>query len=149
MTLSWRKAGREDVPAVVALLADDPLGAGRETDDMAKYYAAYDLMQSEGNNHLFVAEDAQGRVMATYQLTFISGLSRKASRRAIVESVRVASDARGQGLGAALMADAETRARAAGCSLIQLTSDKSRSDAHRFYERLGYEASHLGFKKPL
>lgn len=149
MTLSWRKAGQSDVPAVVALLADDPLGHTRESDDMAIYLAAFAQMQADGNNHLYVAEDAQGHVMATYQLTIISGLSRKASRRAIVESVRVAAHSRGQGLGEQLMADAEARARSAGCSLIQLTSDKSRSDAHRFYERLGYAPSHIGFKKQL
>lgn len=149
MMLEWRHAIRDDIPQIVALLADDPLGAGRETGDLVKYYAAFDLMQTEGGNHLLVAKDGDGRVMATYQLTFVSGLSRKASRRAIVESVRVASHLRGQGLGEALMLDAEARAKAAGCSLIQLTSDGTRTAAHRFYARLGYAASHVGFKKPL
>lgn len=144
----WRLATRNDVPAIVALLADDTLGAARETADLAAYLAAFDAMQAEGNNSLVVAEQS-GRVIATYQLTLISGLSLQASRRAQVESVRVAADLRSQGLGAALMADAEARARAAGCSLIQLTTNRDRTRAHDFYARQGYAASHLGFKKPL
>ncbi|MFN3292546.1 MAG: GNAT family N-acetyltransferase [Gemmobacter sp.] len=144
----WRLATRADVPAVVALLADDALGATREGRDAAPYLAAFDAMQAEGGNHLIVGELA-GRVVATYQLTFISGLSLQATRRAQVESVRVAADLRGQGLGAALMADAEARARAAGCGLIQLTTNRDRARAHAFYAREGYRPSHIGFKKPL
>lgn len=144
----WRPATRADVGAVVALLADDPLGATRETADLAPYLAAFDAMQAEGNNTLMVGEQA-GRVVATYQLTFISGLSLNAARRAQIESVRVADALRGHGLGAALMADAESRARAAGCSLVQLTTNRTRTRAHEFYARLGYTPSHLGFKKSL
>jgi len=144
----WRPATRDDVSAVVALLADDALGAARETADLSPYLAAFKAMQAEGNNTLVVGEQA-GRVIATYQLTLISGLSLKASRRAQVESVRVAGDLRGRGLGAALMADAEARAKAAGCGLIQLTTNRDRARAHAFYARHGYVASHLGFKKPL
>ncbi|WP_438938413.1 GNAT family N-acetyltransferase [Aliiruegeria sabulilitoris] len=144
----WREATREDVPAIVAMLADDVLGQGRESADAAPYLAAFDAMQAEGGNLLIVGE-IDGSVVATYQLTMISGLSLKAARRAQVESVRVASDRRGEGLGAALMQDAEARARAGGCALIQLTSNRSRERAHDFYAELGYVASHVGFKKSL
>ena len=146
--LTFRPATREDVPAVLALLADDVLGQGRESPDPAPYHAAFDAMQAEGGNVLYVGE-AGGRVVATYQLTLISGLSLSAARRAQIEAVRVDAGLRGQGAGAALMADAEARARAGGARLIQLTSNASRKDAHRFYERLGYAPSHIGFKKPL
>lgn len=146
--IRFREATRQDVPAVVALLADDALGAAREGTDLAPYLAAFDAMRAEAANVLIVGE-AAGRIVATCQLTFISGLSLRASRRAQVESVRVAADLRGRGIGAALMAEAEARARAAGCTLVQLTTNRARGDAHRFYERLGFTPSHLGFKKPL
>ncbi|MFN3822930.1 MAG: GNAT family N-acetyltransferase [Pseudorhodobacter sp.] len=146
----WRPARAEDVPAVVALLRDDELGMGREAEDLTPYLAAFEAMKAEGGNHLIVGEHrGEGRVVATYQLTFITGLSLRASRRAQVESVRVDSGLRGQGLGARLMADAEKRAKAAGCSLIQLTTNAGRGRAHDFYARLGYQPSHIGFKKPL
>lgn len=148
MSVIWRAARRDDVPAVVALLADDGLGQGRDGDDLSGYLAAFERMQAEGGNLLIVGE-AQGRVVACYQITMISGLSLMAARRAQVESVRVAADLRGAGLGAALMMDAEARARAGGCTLIQLTSNRARERAHGFYARLGYEPTHLGFKKPL
>ena len=147
--IAWREARAADVPAVVALLADDSLGALREGRDLAVYAAAFDAMQTEAANHLIVGEDARGRIVATYQISFISGLSLNASRRALLEAVRVAADLRGQGAGAALIADAEMRARAAGCRLIQLTSNKSRLRAHAFYERLGFTASHIGYKREL
>ena len=146
--LTFRPVTRADVPAVVALLADDVLGRGRESAELAPYLAAFDAMQAEGGNQLIVGE-AGDQVLATYQLTVISGLSLSAARRAQIEAVRVDASLRGQGAGAALMADAEARARAAGATLMQLTSNASRTDAHRFYERLGYAPSHIGFKKPL
>ncbi len=146
--IRFRDATRADVPAVVALLTDDALGATREGDDLASYLAAFDAMQTERGNTLIVGEE-DGRVVATYQLTVISGLSLRASRRAQVESVRVATDLRGQGIGAAMFADAEARARAAGCRLMQLTMNATRDDARRFYERLGFTPSHIGFKRDL
>lgn len=146
--IRWREAKREDVPAIVALLADDPLGAARETDDMAVYLAAFDAMSYEYGNTLIVGE-ADGRVVATYQLTFITGLSLRATRRAQVESVRVAAKLRSEGVGSALMRDAEMRAVHAGCTLMQLNTDKSREAAHRFYERAGFTPSHIGFKRKL
>jgi GNAT superfamily N-acetyltransferase len=147
MTL-WRLATRADVPDVVALLTDDDLGRAREAADMAPYLAAFDAMQTEGNNSLIVGEQG-GVVVATYQLTVISGLSLRATRRAQVESVRVAAALRSLGIGAALMADAEARARAAGCGLIQLTTNRDRARAHAFYAAQGYQPTHLGFKKTL
>lgn len=147
--IRFRPATEQDVPEIVALLADDSLGAARERQDSAEYLAAFRRMLAEGSNHLIVGVEAGGSVVATYQITFISGLSLRAARRAQVESVRVASALRGQGIGAALMADAEARARAAGCSLIQLTTNRTRTDAHRFYERLGFTPSHIGYKREL
>lgn len=146
--LLFRPATRADVPAVVALLADDLLGRTRESDGMAPYLAAFDAMQAEAGNRLIVGEIGV-RIVACYQISFLSGLSLTAARRAQIEGVRVASDHRGQGIGAALMQDAESRARAAGCSLMQFTTNKARSDAHRFYDRMGFTPSHIGYKKPL
>ncbi|MCB1357893.1 MAG: GNAT family N-acetyltransferase [Maritimibacter sp.] len=152
----WREGRRDDVAAAVAMLADDVLGAGRETAALESYLAAFDAMQAEGNNRLIVGEtggetagETGGEIVAVYQITFISGLSLGAARRAQIEGVRVSANVRGQGVGAALVADAEARAREAGCSLLQLTSNASRKDALRFYEAQGYTPSHIGFKKPL
>lgn len=148
MSLLWREARREDVPEIVAMLADDALGQARESSNLGPYVAAFEAMQAEGGNRLIVGERA-GEVVATYQLTIISGLSLKATRRAQIESVRVASHARGKGIGAEMFADAERRARDAGCGLMQLTTNSARARAHAFYEGLGYVASHVGFKKSL
>lgn len=148
MTVVFREARRDDVPAVVAMLSDDMLGTSRETAPMETYLAAFDRMAAEGGNLLIVGEEA-GEIVATYQLTFIAGLSLAATRRAQVESVRVAGSRRGGGIGAAMMADAEARARAAGCGLLQLTMNRARTDSHRFYERQGFTGSHVGFKKVL
>ncbi len=144
--VTFRKAVRADVPAVVGLLTDDVLGAGRERAALSPYLAAFDAMQSEAGNQLIVGERA-GRVVACYQITFISGLSLLASRRAQIEAVRVASDLRGQGIGQALFADAERRAAAAGCALMQLTTNRARQEAQGFYDRLGFTASHIGYKR--
>lgn len=146
--IRWRPATRDDVAAVVALLADDVLGARRETAGLGSYRAAFDAMLAEAGNQLIVGEGADA-IVATYQITFISSLSLGATRRAQIEAVRVRAAARGQGVGAALVADAEARARAAGCTLLQLTSNATRADALRFYEGQGFVASHVGFKKVL
>ena len=148
MKVDFRAAKPGDVASVVALLRDDALGAAREADDLAPYLAAFERMQAEGGNLLIVGE-VPGRIVATYQLTLISGLSLRAARRAQIESVRVASDLRGKGIGAAMFADAEARARAAGCSLMQLTMNKTRTDSARFYQRLGFTPSHIGYKRDL
>lgn len=148
MTVTFRDATLDDVPAIVAMLRDDHLGANREIDDPALYAAAFEAMKAEGNNTLVVGED-DGRIVATFQLTFITGLSLRATRRAQIESVRVATDRRSEGIGHALMEEAEARARAAGCSLMQLTTNATRDRARAFYDALGYTPSHVGYKKSL
>ena len=145
----FRAATRADVPAIVALLRDDSLGAAREGEDLGDYIAAFDRVAAEGVTTILVGEDAAGEIVATCHLTLLAGLSRRAALRAQVESVRVAAAQRGRGIGAALMEEVERRAAAAGCTLVQLTSDRSRTRAADFYRRAGYEATHLGFKKPI
>ena len=148
MSVVFRLAEAGDVPAIVALLRDDALGQAREGLEIGDYIAAFEQMQSEGHNHLIVGERG-GRIVATYQLTFIRGLSLRAARRAQIESVRVAGDMRGQQIGEAMMADAETRARTAGCTLMQLTMNATRTDSARFYQRVGFTPSHIGYKRDL
>ena len=144
----FREAEQADVPAVIDLLLDDELGSTRETDDMTVYYAAFERMRVEGGNSIIVGE-LDGEVIATYQLTLISGLSLRATRRAQLESVRVSSKLRSRGIGEAMIADAERRARDTGCTLMQLTMNQTRTKAHRFYERVGFANSHFGFKRDL
>ncbi|MFJ6944455.1 GNAT family N-acetyltransferase [Streptomyces wuyuanensis] len=144
--LRIRPASPSDVPAIVAMLADDPLGAQRESlDDPTPYLAAFARLAEDPNQHLVVA-DRDGRTVGTLQLTIIPGLSRRGSTRSIIEAVRIHADERGSGLGTQLIEWAVEESRRQGCRLVQLTSDVSRTDAHRFYERLGFEASHVGFK---
>lgn len=145
----FRPARREEVAQIARMLADDVLGQTRENADLDIYLSAFDAMANESGNTLMVGVDAEGRVVATYQLTMISGLSLGGARRAQIEAVRVAAHLRGQGVGAALLADAEARAKAGGCVLMQLTSNKTRKDALRFYQEAGYAPSHIGFKKSL
>ena len=149
MSVTFREARPEDVATILELLRDDDLGAARETDGLETYKIAFERMQQEATNHLIVGEDANGRMVATYQLTFISGLSHRGTIRAQVESVRVASDLRGQGIGRAMMVDAEIRARKAGCKMLQLTTTKGRNRAADFYDALGFTPSHTGYKRIL
>lgn len=146
--IQFREATRSDVPQIVGLLADDSLGKGREGAALEAYLNAFDDIAANPMHHLIVGEIGE-RIVACCQLTVLAGLSRGGSRRALVEAVRVATDLRSKGIGAEMMAECEARAKAAGATLIQLTTDRSRVAAHRFYERLGYTASHLGMKKPL
>ncbi|MFI1014513.1 GNAT family N-acetyltransferase [Streptomyces sp. NPDC020965] len=147
--LEIRPAVRDDLPAIVAMLADDPLGALRESpDDLTPYTAAFERLAGDPHQHQIVAVRA-GRVVGTLQLTIIPGLSRRGSIRSIIEGVRVHADERGDGLGSRLIEWAIEESRRQGCQLVQLTSDTSRTDARRFYERLGFEPSHIGFKLPL
>ena len=144
-----RRATAHDVPAIVALLADDEIGATREPPgDLEPYQAAFKALDADPNQRLVVAE-LDGRVVGCLQLTVIPGLSRRGSTRAIIEGVRVASSERGGGLGTTIIQWAIDEARRLGVDLLQLTSDRARADAHRFYERLGFEATHLGFKLQL
>ncbi|MEO1139158.1 MAG: GNAT family N-acetyltransferase [Pseudomonadota bacterium] len=147
--IHFRPAHADEVTDVLRLLQDDVLGQGREGAEMARYNLAFARMQEEPDNHLIVGQNPDGEVVATYQITFITGLSLQAARRAQVESVRVASHVRGQGIGEAMFADVVARARAAGCALVQLTMNASRKDTARFYERLGFVETHAGYKLAL
>ncbi|EPD56673.1 MULTISPECIES: GNAT family N-acetyltransferase [unclassified Streptomyces] len=147
--LEIRPATADDLPAIVAMLADDPLGAQRESpDDLTPYLTAWERLASDPNQHVVVAV-REGRVVGTLQLTVIPGLSRRGATRSIIEGVRVHADERGSGLGTRFIEWAIDESRRQGCQLVQLTSDASRTDAHRFYERLGFTASHVGFKLQL
>ncbi|MBF5041844.1 GNAT family N-acetyltransferase [Aggregicoccus sp. 17bor-14] len=155
MSLRLRVATASDLPALLALLADDAIARERRgyaAEPSAAVQAAFEEISRDPNNELIVGElegDPSGAPVACLQLTYIPGLSRGGMRRALVEAVRVRADLRGQGLGEQLMQDAMARARARGCGLIQLTTDKRREAAHRFYARLGFEASHEGMKRSL
>ena len=146
MPVSFRDARAEDLPAIVAMLADDPLGARREgaPDDPA-YAAAFAAIVADPGERLIVAE-RDGAVVGSLQIGFIPGLSRRGAWRGQIEGVRVAAGARGQGIGEAMVLWAVEECRRRGCAMVQLTTDRSRADAHRFYARLGFEQSHLGFK---
>lgn len=147
--LEIRPATEGDLPSIVAMLADDPLGARRESpDDLSPYLAAFERLSADPNQHVIVAV-RDGRVVGTLQLTIVPGLSRRGATRSVIEGVRVHADERGGGLGTQLIEWAVDESRRQGCQLVQLTSDKTRADAHRFYERLGFSASHTGFKLQL
>ncbi|HEY9409669.1 MAG TPA: GNAT family N-acetyltransferase [Jiangellaceae bacterium] len=149
MSIIIRPATVADVGAVVALLADDDLGAARETPgDLDPYLRAFELVARDPAQLLVVAEQ-DGEVVGTLQLSLIPGLSRRGATRALIEAVFVASSQRGNGLGGRLIEWAIDEAKRRGSVMAQLTSDASRTDAHRFYERLGFTASHVGFKLPL
>ncbi|GAA4875148.1 GNAT family N-acetyltransferase [Actinomycetospora straminea] len=146
--LTVRRARAEDLPAVVALLAADPVSAGRgdAVDDLAPYETAFAEIDADPAHLLVCLEDIGGRIVGTLQLTVLPNLGRRGTRRAQLESVHVAVECRGRGYGAALVGWAVAEARRRGCGLVQLTSDVSRGDAHRFYERLGFTATHRGYK---
>ncbi|MGW0565790.1 N-acetyltransferase family protein [Streptomyces tauricus] len=147
--LEIRPAVADDIPAIVAMLADDPLGSQRESpDDLTPYLTALERLGNDPNQHVVVAV-REGRVVGTLQLTIVPGLSRKGATRSIIEAVRIHADERGSGLGTRFIEWAVDRSRSEGCQLVQLTSDATRTDAHRFYERLGFTASHVGFKLQL
>jgi GNAT superfamily N-acetyltransferase len=144
-----RRATASDVATIVAMIADDQLGATRDSaDDLTPYLAAFDQIDADPNQLLMVAE-RNDEVIGTLQLTIIPGLSRRGATRGLIEAVRVATSARGSGLGTTLIQWAVEESRNRGCALVQLTSDKSRTDAHRFYTNLGFENTHEGFKLKL
>jgi ribosomal protein S18 acetylase RimI-like enzyme len=143
-----RRAHSSDLPEIVALLADDELGQSREDASVplnGKYVDAFDALQRDPNQLMAVLV-ADGVVAGCVQISFIPGLSRQGMWRGQIESVRIASSRRDQGLGRQLIEWAITECRKRGCGLVQLTSDKSRLDARRFYESLGFRASHEGMK---
>ncbi|GHA81845.1 GNAT family N-acetyltransferase [Streptomyces termitum] len=148
--LLLRPARRAELPAVLALLADedrvvDP-AAVRVTEAYERAFAA---IEADPRNEMLVLVDTDGLVLGCLQATYIPGLGKGGAERALVEAVRIRADRRGGGLGRLLMGLAADRARARGCALVQLTSGKERADAHRFYASLGYARSHEGFKLPL
>ena len=144
-----RRATATDVAGIVAMIADDHLGATREsTDDLTPYLRAFEQIDADPNQVLVVAERNQ-ELVGTLQLTIIPGLSRRGSTRGLIEAVRVAAPARGSGLGTTLIRWAIEESRTRGCTLVQLTSDKTRTNAHRFYTNLGFTNTHEGFKLKL
>ncbi|MBP2323692.1 GNAT superfamily N-acetyltransferase [Kibdelosporangium banguiense] len=148
MTVEIRRAQAADVAEIVAMIANDQLAAKRESPGDPRYLAAFAEIDADPNQLLAVLDD-NGEVVGTLQLTFTPGLSRLGMKRATIEAVRVRDDQRGSGLGRRFIEWAIAEARARGCGLVQLTTDASRADAHRFYERLGFKASHVGMKLPL
>ncbi|MXP62447.1 GNAT family N-acetyltransferase [Roseomonas sp. M0104] len=149
--VSFRPAHLSDLPAIIALLAEDALGRGREmvsTPPDPRYLAAFEAIKADPNQMLVVAAEGEA-VVGTLQITFIPGLSRAGAWRGQIEAVRVAASRRGNGLGQRMIAWAIAESRARGCGLVQLTTDKSRAGAHRFYEKLGFIGSHEGYKLAL
>ncbi|MEY2885108.1 MAG: hypothetical protein RL490_2832 [Pseudomonadota bacterium] len=145
----FRAALPDELPAIIALLQDDMLGQRREADagDPA-YRAAFDAIAVDPNQML-VAAIMDGSVVCTMQLSFLPGLSGRGAWRCQIEAVRVAAALRSAGIGARMIGWAIDRARDRGCAQVQLTTDRQRLDAHRFYDRLGFSASHLGYKLAL
>ena len=144
-----RRAQASDLAAIVALLRDDPLGSVREAADLSVYEDAFGAIDADPNQFLAVVDDGSDEVVGTMQLTLLPGLSRGGATRLQIEAVRIAAPTRGTGLGAAMVEWAHDYARSRGATLAQLTTDKTRGDAHRFYARLGYEATHEGLKLDL
>lgn len=148
----FRPANEADLPAIIALLAADQLGQTREDASLplAKVYIdAFSAIDADQNQLLAVAVDSDDTVIGTLQLTFIPGLARSGAWRGQIEAVRIAEAHRSSGLGQKMFEWAIEKCHAKGCKLVQLTTDKTRPDAHRFYERLGFTASHEGYKLKL
>jgi GNAT superfamily N-acetyltransferase len=146
--VTFREATAADLPEIVRLLADDPLGATRETlaeEIPEAYVTAFAAIEKDPNNHLIVA-DVAGTVAGTLQLTYIPGLTYTGGERAQIEGVRIAADERGRGLGQTMITWAIDQARARGCRVVQLTTDRQRPDAIRFYQKIGFRPSHMGMK---
>jgi GNAT superfamily N-acetyltransferase len=141
-----RRAVAGDVAAIVALIAADQIGQDRDGGDLAPYTQAFAAIDADPAQLLVVVADAAGAVVGTLQLSFIPGLARRGALRAQIEAVRVAQRLRGRGIGSALLGWAIEEAGRRGCALVQLTSDKRRDGAHRLYRRVGFIASHDGFK---
>ncbi|GIN93452.1 acetyltransferase [Siminovitchia terrae] len=146
--MEFRMAKKSDLKEIVRLLADDELGSKREKyeDPLPEaYYNAFSAIESQGGNQILLVTDNE-IVIGCLQLTIIPGLARLGMKRAQIEGVRVDKNYRGQKIGEALFREAITIAKSEGCGLVQLTTDKDRKDAHRFYEKLGFTSSHEGMK---
>ena len=143
-----RRARRDDVTAIVAMLADDPLGGGREriADPLLPqcYFSAFETVDRDANIQLVVAEDGEGAVVGCLQLCILPGLSSQGASRGLIEDVRVASHCRSRGIGEQLVQWAVAEAQSRGCRLVELLTHETRVDAQRFYKRLGFAASHVG-----
>lgn len=147
----FRPARREDLPSIVRMLAEDDLGSQRERFEdplSGSYYKAFEQIENDPNHELIVAE-LDGKVVGTLHLMFLPSISYQGGLRAQVESVRVDGKVRGRGIGSGMMKWAVEKAQARGAHLVQLTTHRSRQDAHRFYERLGFTKSHVGMKLSL
>lgn len=147
-TITFRTALLTDLPAIVALLADDELGTHRETTGSTldeRYVAAFRAIEADPNQRLVVAVDGE-LVVGTLQLSFIPGIARTGAWRGQIEAVRIAAPLRDSGVGRQMFEWALSECRSRGCRMVQLTTDKGRPDAHRFYEKLGFVASHEGYK---
>ncbi len=146
-TLILRRAARTDVAAIVELLVADQLGTTRDGGpDLDPYYRAFAAIDTDPAQLLLVVTTDDGTMVGTAQVTFIPGLARRGALRAQVEAVRIAAGHRSRGLGQAMLSWTITEARRRGWGLVQLTTDKTRTDAHRFYQRFGFTASHEGLK---
>lgn len=146
-----RPAVRDDVAAIAALFASDALGGHGDTDDPAAlpdYLAAFDWIAASPDNTLWVAERG-GEIVGTFQTTLVRAMTGRGGASLIIEAVHTRTDRRGGGIGAAMIRRAIEEGRRRGVRLVQLTSNAARTDAHRFYERLGFVGSHLGFKMKL
>ena len=149
--LSFRTATASDLPTIIGMIADDQLGQARDDARLPldqRYLDAFAAIERDPNQRLVLAEQ-DGAVIGCMQITFIPGISRRGAWRGQIESVRVARSKRGGGIGTAMFEWAIAECRRRGCSLVQLYTDKNRADAHRFYERLGFKASHEGMKLSL
>ena len=149
--LIFRRATEADVPAIIRLLADDMLGSSRETtgvESLPQYLSAFRVVDADANQFLLVVDDGAA-IVGTLQLTFIAGLAHRGLKRGQIEAVRVARDRRGENIGEKMLAWALEKCRREQCGTVQLTTDKARTDAHRFYDRLGFKPSHIGYKMKL
>jgi len=149
--IAFRLAARPDLPSIVRMLADDELGSQRERNEdplPQAYYAAFEQIDIDPNHELVVAE-WNGEVIGTLHLIFLPSVSFQGGLRAQIESVRLDKNYRNQGIGKEMLKWTIERARERGAHIVQLTTHQSREDAHRFYERLGFKASHLGMKLSL
>ena len=146
-SVTIRRAARDDVSAIVAMLADDPLGSARERieDPLPPcYFRAFEALERDPNIQLVVAQDGEGAVVGCLQLCILPGLSSQGASRALIEDVRVAAHCRSRGIGEQLVQWAVAEARAKGCKLVELLTHNTRVDAQRFYKRLAFQPSHVG-----
>lgn len=148
MNVTFRKATRADVPHIVRLLAEDHIGALRESNKEpipTSYYEAFDAISADKNNYLLVAE-LDNRIIGTLQITFITYLTYQGGKRALIEGVRTDKSVRGKGIGKKMLEWAIQKAKEMGCHVVQLTTDKTRHGALEFYKKLGFVDSHEGLK---